>query len=246
MSIIGFASAKHSPGVTTSVLALGLAIAEQRSVLAFEADPSGGDLGAMCGLTLERGLLSSLATMRNGASANLDSHVQRHGPLNVLVGPSSISQMENVLQATGRSALEAATSSFDETLVDFGRLTASPPNLLSLCERLILVVRPTLMSVEHARSRLSDLGSETNVQLLVVGSQPYGPTEVAEALGRPLLGHLPLSPRDVELLTNNPKSKSAPRSGLMRAARTIADRLQTSSKATRRFAPNRKAQQVAS
>ena len=44
MSVFAFGSARHSPGVTTSLLALAAAWPADRQVLVIEADPAGGDL----------------------------------------------------------------------------------------------------------------------------------------------------------------------------------------------------------
>lgn len=230
MTTIGLVSAKHSPGVTTSALAIGSAIAEQTNALLVEMDPAGGDLAASCGLSVDRGLLSTLTTMRNAAgTGEIQSHLQRHANLDILVGPMSPTQMDNAIRSTGAAVLQTAQANFEVTLVDFGRVdfdsTSPTVSLLEMCDRIVIALRPTLGDVEHVRARLATVPSNVDAELLIVGSAPYTATEVIAAIGCPLFGQLPYNERDVELLNSKPDSKAARRTSLMRAARQIAVRI---------------------
>ncbi len=86
MSVIAIASAKGSPGVTTTALAL--AAVWPRRVLVAECDPVGGDLSYWFGQPATPGLLTLGSAARRGLSpAELWRHTQViSGSLPVLLG----------------------------------------------------------------------------------------------------------------------------------------------------------------
>lgn len=100
--LIAFASAKGSPGVTTTVNALG-AIWPHDVVVA-DFDPAGGDLALRHRdpegepLDPERGLLSLAAAARRGvAEAHLAEHLQTaDGGLDVLAGVTRPEQLTGI------------------------------------------------------------------------------------------------------------------------------------------------------
>jgi MinD-like ATPase involved in chromosome partitioning or flagellar assembly len=234
VTVIGFCSAKHSPGVTTSALALLTALGPEG--LLIEADPAGGDLAPTLQLSTEVGLLSAHAAMRNGNRASLTDHLQLHQGRQLLIGPTDPNQMTNVLSRTGIALVELASEIADTVLVDLGRLPHQGVHpLVNHVDQMVVVLRPTLNAVDHLRNRLGDLPDST--QILVVGSTPYKPVEVAEALNRSLNGVLPMSQRDVELLIDRPSSKAYDRSALAKssaiAAQTLVNTLSSNTQADR-------------
>jgi hypothetical protein len=222
VTVIGFCSVKHSPGTTTSVLALLTAFGSDALLL--EADLAGGDLAPTLQLSTEIGNLSALAAMRNGNRTALTNHVQDHQGRKMLVGPTDPTQMVNVLHHSGTALVDAARMNVQTVLVDLGRLPHSGEHpLVNHLDQLVVVLRPTLNAVDHLRNRLDNLPDST--QLLVVGSMPYQPTEIASVLNRSLNGVLPASQRDVELLIDRPTSRAYARSALARSSAQIVEAL---------------------
>ena len=229
MTTIAFVSAKHSPGVTTSAAVIGLALSEHTPTALVELDSAGGDLAAYCGLNTSRGVLSSIGLLRDSEARSTEDHVQTFGGLDVLVGPMSASQMRSASDLVSDALLTATQSAFDVALVDLGRVTDQPADqtitLLSRAKTIVVVLRPSLAEVEYVRALLPNLRKLARTLLLVVGTTPYSPTEVSRTLDCPLLGSLPFSERDVELVLDKPNSKAAQRTALMRQARVCATEL---------------------
>jgi Flp pilus assembly CpaE family ATPase len=230
VTTIGFLSAKHSPGTTIGALSIGIALTEFSRATLIELDPAGGDLAAYCRLNVERGLLSAVSMTRSEDDTNdFERHLQQHGGLNLMTAPMSPGQMRSVGIAATPAAIAASSKWSDVTLIDFGRLPTDDPNFiqqLAACDQIVLVLRPALADVEHVRTRLPSLRRITSPRLLVIGSTPYSPVEIATTLECDLLGALPFSPSEVELLCERPDEKATRRSALMRAARQCAITLQ--------------------
>ena len=216
MALIALASAKGSPGVTTTALAFTFSWAA-RTVLA-ECDPAGGSVlaGYLQGqVDAGRGLMPlAVAELRHsGAADRLDQEFwdqlvdlappQRQRLL--LPGLSDPAQSGTLAPLWNRFAgffarLEYAEPSFD-VVVDCGRLAApaTPWPLLWAADAVLLVVRPTLPSVSAAVPTLAALRSQLNertaslssLALLLVGTGPYAPREVASQLEAPVIGVLP-------------------------------------------------------
>src|SRR4029450_4811377 len=64
MAYVAFASAKASPGVTTTITALAATWPRDRDLLVAELDPAGGDLGVRFDLATEPGLVTPAAAGR--------------------------------------------------------------------------------------------------------------------------------------------------------------------------------------
>src|SRR5512144_146310 len=250
MTVVAFASAKGSPGVTTSALAV--AAVWGRPVLLAECDPAGGDLlaGYLQG-RVERGaglLEVAIAARRGLAPADVLSRALRlddSGFLALLPGLSGATPAGALTDAWPRladafAALGAGEGPVD-VLADCGRLAAPhrPSDVLARADRVVLVVRPTLPQVQHARAQVAALrrdpmgGTEDPaLGVLVVGERPYPPSEVAAALDLPLLGALPHDPPAAAVLSGQAvRGRRFDRSPLIRAARQAADRLQQSATA---------------
>ncbi len=228
MALVLLASAKGSPGVST--LAVLLARAWPGPALVVEADPAGGDLGARLGLAGEPNLLSLAIGARSGLEpGRVWDHAQaltggrRSGGTGagVVVGP--------VGSAGGRSlrpawaALVTLLAAVPDTvIVDAGRASAGEPpfeEVAALATVSVLVCRADLASTSHARALARSWPAGPRPVLVMVGSAPYHPSEVATAVGLELLGALPCDRQAAEAALAGQWSPGA------RALRRGAERL---------------------
>jgi MinD-like ATPase involved in chromosome partitioning or flagellar assembly len=205
MTIFAIGSLHGSPGATT--LALGLAAAWPTAVgrdrLVVEADPDGGVLAARFGsLRADRtlaDLAASLTVRRSFTADRLFEHTRTVGEtMPVLVAPPSADETHRALHTAGEMLAAGLASAGDlDALVDVGRITARSP-AAPLARRAVvtvLVVRPTFEEVASLTARVGELRrTGIDPSLVVVGSRPYEPHEVADAAGLPLLGVIPEDP----------------------------------------------------
>src|ERR671918_2515995 len=89
MAYVAFASAKASPGVTTTVAALAATWPAERDLVVAELDPSGGDLAVRFDLAAEPGLVSLAAAGRR--ELDRSTFVAHTQPLPVAAGPDATS-----------------------------------------------------------------------------------------------------------------------------------------------------------
>lgn len=233
MSVFAFASARHSPGVTTSVLALAAAWPAERPVLVVEADSAGGDLICYFRLLVEPNLLSLAAA---GRSAVTEGDVWEHAQqlpggsaVAAVVAPVNPKQVGAALATLSGAGLADVLAALDaDVLVDAGRLDPDSPalGLFSGAEARVLVGRPTLNQADHLQLRgalLAALGV-TPLHLLVVGEGRWSPVELARSMGGPtLLGALPCDASGAEAVTGQGRGpRGLRRSALWRSARGIA------------------------
>jgi hypothetical protein len=230
MSLLALAAAKASPGVTTTAVALAATWPVERRVLLMEADAGGGDLAAWFGLAVEPGLVS-LATARRSTDRSLEGHAQPlPGGLPVLPGPPGAEQATaalGLLPAELLAGLDGLEGT--DVLADLGRLDPASPALpLAQAARLlVLVARPTLAELQHLAHRLAALREVCRaLGVVLVGDGPYAPAEVAHTLGVEMVGTLPWDRHGAGLLAGGSAGMAAlRRTGLVRAARTLADDL---------------------
>jgi hypothetical protein len=236
--LIGMVSAKGSPGVTTSALAL--ASAWPRTALLVEADPFGGDVRA--GLAAGQwppaaGLAEAVADLR---SMNLDEALtlRVHQPAPwappVLAGLGCVGQAGAL--PWGRIGAELGRVRGADVIADCGRYLPADGVLALLreCGLVVLVTGSSLRAVRSA-ARLSPLlGRDLAVQaghprvsvLVVAPGDPYPGPEIARACELPLLGELPDDPRAARVWSDgDPHWRRFGRSSLQRAARRVADRI---------------------
>jgi MinD-like ATPase involved in chromosome partitioning or flagellar assembly len=242
VALIALASAKGSPGVTTTALAL--AAVWPRAVLLAECDPAGGDIAA--GFLRAQAEPSStlldvaLAARRGLSPGDLLSHCLRLSTddrLALLPGVSDPAQVASTslawrqVAATFRALSETHAR---DVLADCGRLSArgSLVELLARCDLIVIVLRPRLHQVHQARRHvemlrrdLSQAGEDGKERfgLLLVGDGPYSRGEVGTALGMPVLGVLPTDNRAAAVFSDGAaRGRWLDRSPLVRAARRIA------------------------
>ncbi len=240
MPIQIFGSAKGSPGVTTTVLALAARWPEHREPFLIEADPSGGDIvarlasleGDAAGLRDTPSTVQLAAASRSGLSATtLMQHAQRLPGLSevrALVSPASAfastTALSELVNADIAGHLAALTN--QDILVDVGTLHPTSPMLtvVRTARRLTVVARPTLESILHTRELVTALLSmSVRCDVLVIGDRPYSPFDVAEATGAELVGALPFDPIGAAALAGEARSaKILGRSRLIRAAAMVA------------------------
>jgi hypothetical protein len=237
VGVIAFASAKSSPGVTTTIAALAATWPVERELHIAELDAAGGDLVVRFELAPEPGLVTLAATGRRDLSP--ETYLAHTQPLpsptgsdrparRVLVGPVAPDQASAALGAL-RGALPKVLAAVEaDVLVDCGRLdTWSPAFEFAMqADLLVVVTRPILSEIHHLAARLTSVKARA-VSLLTVGDQPYGVGDVAPVVGATPLGTIPSDVRAAAALTlGHPHAlRVLRRSRLLRDARSVAEGL---------------------
>lgn len=234
--ILGLASAKHAPGVTTTALALALAKSGDGPVTLVEADPAGGDLAARLGLQSSRGLVGLAAAARRECSAELvDAHLQPvDSSVSVLVAPPWASRAAAALDVVASPLATALVEEGAEAVCDLGRLDQHSPALplARQADLLVLVARPTVAELAHVVTRapeLAELGPPLG--LVLVGSAAawqrsrYPAEAVAEELREvvDVLGAVAFDRGGAQLLERGELGRRAARSALVSSARALAE-----------------------
>lgn len=234
MTVIALGSAKASPGVTTTMLALAAAWPPNRALLLVEADCDGGVLAARSGLRLEPGLTTLAAAARR--TLDTDELVRQAqtlpGGLPVLLGPADPDEARRAWEmAGGRLAAAMAGLTDRDVLVDCGRLRRESPSLplVEQADVVVVVARPRLDELQHLAPRLRALqAARRRTVLLLVGDRPYPPKEVASAMGVPMVGVIADDARAASVLTGRGGGEARlRRSLLIRSAREVIDPLLT-------------------
>jgi hypothetical protein len=243
MAYIAFASAKASPGVTTTIAAMAATWPDGRDLVVAELDPAGGDLAVRLDLAAEPGLVSLAAAGRRELErSTFLAHTQplpfsaggpdtqpdgdgHAGVRRVLVGPVAADQAGAALAAL-RGALPGVLSSLDaDVLVDCGRLDAASAahDVAIEADLLVMVARPVVAEVHHLAARLTTLRPRA-LSVLLVGERPYTVSEVADAVGAQPLGAVPADGRAaMALISGHPGGvRGLRRSRLLREAREVA------------------------
>jgi MinD-like ATPase involved in chromosome partitioning or flagellar assembly len=233
--LISFVSAKGSPGVTTTALALGAQW--PRTCVVVDVDPFGGDLLPGIGRgtwPADASIVDLVAAARSmPVEAALRQRVVRpaeHGPL-ALAGFGGLGQATNV-PWDGIAAGLAQIADAD-VLADCGRHTVlgGVEALLARSDVVVLVSGSSLPAV-RAVSRLVPVLRETlrvgpgdqRLALLVVDpDEPYGSPEIAQACDLPLLGEVPFDARAAAVWSAGaPAGRWLSRSPLQREAHRLA------------------------
>jgi MinD-like ATPase involved in chromosome partitioning or flagellar assembly len=234
---IAFASAKSSPGVTTTITALAASWPAERDLHIVEVDPAGGDLVVRFEMAPEPGLVTLAATGRRDLSRDtylahtqaLPSDVGADGPIRrILLAPVAADHASAALGAL-RGGLPKVLASLDaDVLVDCGRLDPYSPafEFATQADLLVVVARPILSEIHHLASRLPTISARAT-SLLVIGDKPYGVSDVATVVGATPLGTIPVDERAAQALTlGHPHGlRILRRSRLLRDARSVAEGL---------------------
>lgn len=179
MTVIALASAKGSPGVSTTAAAL--AACWPAPVVLADVDPAGGDVmwrnrTAHGGpLDPDRGLLSLGAAVRRGAAqADLAEHLQQTAMgVDVLVGLASPDQLAGLGAAWGQLPAVFGQHRTD-VLVDCGRVVpgSSAMPVFAGADVVAFVTRTDISGTAHLRERLRTLRS--SLGLGGPGGKPVG------------------------------------------------------------------------
>jgi len=214
--LIAVCSAKGSPGVTTSALALAMGW-PQRVILA-ECDPAGGDVLAGYGQgqtrTGSQGLIDLMAAARNGAAElELWTHLVTLDPERRAFVLPGLADARTARAIDWPRLVALLTGSGADVLADCGRLYAehAPRAVLYAADLVLLACRGTLRSVRSAQSAAADLTAELGTRgtgaaalgvLLIDPGAPFGAVEVEKALGVPVVTTLPADPRTAAVLSD--------------------------------------------
>ena len=250
MGLLAVASAKGSPGATTTALLLGALW--PRPVIVAECDPHGGDvatrLPAADGGVLdpERGMLSLAAAGRKSLHADLVlQHTQQVlGGLEVLAGVRTPEQSAGISSQWGQLGPVLATLKGYDVIADCGRIGAATPQnvMLAAASDLVMVCDTSPSSVVHLRERVLALQSQlrpgsssgTRVHVAVVADprrmQPV--REIKDAMDRASaevteVFHLAWDPKGAGFfngrIEGRPDRTALVKSGLPVAGRLSAD-----------------------
>ena len=229
MGVVALGSVR-SCAVTTLSAALAATWPDRRRVLLVEADPAGGTLAARAGWPEEPGLVSLAAAARRGGDPQMiwEHCQQMAGGRAVLAGPAPAEEAASALGMLG-PLLSRLGELDSDVVVDCGRLDPGSAALALWegAERSVLVARPRIADLQAVATWLERRPvPPSRLGLVVVGDGPYPDEEIADALGAEILSHVAWDPRAAEVLlsaaASSRKLRVAP---LVRAARTLADRL---------------------
>lgn len=236
--LVGLVSAKGSPGVTTSALAL--AAAWPRPALMVEADPFGGDVRAGLGggeWPAGAGLAEAVVDLR---SISLDEALNRRVFRPASWAPPVLAGLGCVGQATtlpwSRLGSALAKLSGADVVADCGRFAVADgiTGLLRACDALVLVTGSSLREVRAAARVAALLSEELDVRpgdrrvsvLVVAAGDPYPGPEIAIVCGVPLVGELPDDPRAAAVWSDGEQPwRGWRRSALQREVHRVAARL---------------------
>lgn len=252
MPLICLVSAKGSPGVTTTALALATTWPAQRRLLA-EFDPSGGDLGMRLGLPAGGGLAGLAAAARRPQTRRSlwpFAH-ELAGGLHVLPAPPGGEQASACLRtlAAGgvlRQLAADAAAAQAVVIADCGRLDPAGPTGQAgvLAGAVLAVARPYLSDLTHLAGRLEAISQQATLAgLVLVGGGPptagpaYPAREIARALNVAVLASLPADPRGVSALhAGRGQPARGRRLPLACAARALAEHLDPAQQAASEMA----------
>lgn len=230
MSLFVLASAKASPGVTTTALALAATWPVDRQVQVVEADADGGTLAARLSLPSEPGLATLAVSSRRSLTCDdLAAHRQQPAgsDVEVVVAPPSAEQARRALALAVEPLAQVLVDLPDtDTFVDVGRLRpgGEVEPLLRTADAVLVVCRPRVDEVQHLPARLRALRPTlARVGLLLVGDRPYPPAEVAAALDTEVVAVLADDRRAAHALVGADGARHLRRSPLLRSVRDAGE-----------------------
>lgn len=245
VALFALVSAKGSPGVTTTALALTLTW--PRPVVLAECDPAGGDVlagffgGSVPATRSVLGVANALDRQGTADMAAtlvaLDGSDQRW----VLPGiadagqAAALSPRWSILaDAFGQLTLHGNVV---DVIADCGRLGSAyaPVPLLRAADTVVLLLRSSLRSVQAVSGWVGKLrddlaahgrGADRLATVLVGEGRPYAQTDIARYLDLPSPVAVPWDPRAAAVLSDGTGSgRGLGRSVLLRGARSVGARL---------------------
>ena len=230
--LIALVSAKGSPGVTTTCLALAASMSDAGAFLV-ESDPAGGDIECWCGPLGEPGLLGVATDLaREAAPEQIETHATEVVPgVRVVVAPTTEAAATATVVPIVDRLGPALASLGTPVLLDCGRWSPAhrAASQIAAASLVAAVCRPTLDSVEHTRGLVDAMRRVNRAVAVVVvgGSRPYGAYEIGSSIGAPVAGVLPWDARGVVALIESGVSRAWARSELSVASRNLAGSLET-------------------
>ena len=229
MTIVGFASVKGAPGVTTLACLVGATWPVQRKVVVVEGDPSGGDLAARFQLSSRDGWPSFIATVRRaGASIDFESHLQQlPGGLDVLVGTKGLEGDEGIRSIDALFCCVDTSPDGDwDVLVDLGRfIPRGSAGWMEHADCLVLCARSDAASLVQVREKAPTILEQCHgrVWLAVVGSGSYSRPEIEQFTGLSVIGVCPFDQAAAAVATGQRSgSRRLHRSPLVSTTASIA------------------------
>jgi Flp pilus assembly CpaE family ATPase len=242
MTVVALASAKGSPGVTTTALALAWTWPQAfpgRRVLVVDADMAGGDIAAgylQGAVPPSAGLLGLAATRGVDLAEALWEQVlalDEDGTRLLLLGVNDPAQAHPLGGRWASLARVLANVNGKEpgvdVVVDLGRLgtVGEARALLHHADLALLVLRSSLTAIAAARPAIRRLREEraSGIGCLLIGErQPYDAGDVADVLGVPVLATIAHDPVSAAVFsTGAPAGWRFARSPLLRSVRAAAE-----------------------
>jgi hypothetical protein len=247
MGLIAVASAKGSPGATTTALLFGALW--PRPVIVAECDPHGGDVAARLPavdggvIDPDRGLLSLGAAGRKLLRPELvPEHTQRiSGGLDVLVGVRMPEQSAGLAQQWGQlGPIFGGIPGYD-VIADAGRLGAATPQnvMLPSATDLVMVCNSQPSNVVHLRERVLALqpslrpestnGTRIHIAVVADPKRRQAVREIGEAMRRAAASvvevyHLADDPKGAGFFTGDSAGRPD-RTALVKSALPVVARL---------------------
>jgi len=231
--VVAVCSAAGTVTSTTCGLSLASSMPSGQPVLFAECDPSGGDLAAWADLRETPGWSTAVAG-GDRSWTGLRAHFQEMpSGLSVLCAPTQARTARPVVrESAARFGSLLGSMSDVTTVADCGRVGSELPAWLAPASLVLLLVRQTPTSAGATVARVDRTAevmdklaasSERRVGLVVVGSHPYDPQQLVDAIGGELFGVLPEDPIGAGLAAGAwTVGRGASRSPLARAARELA------------------------
>ena len=223
--VVGVTGGSGGAGATTFACALGQVAARAGRAVVVDADPLGPGIDRVLGLEDRHGVRWDglcQTTGRLSARALRESLPRREGlgALTWHAGPPGTLQAFAV-----REVLSAARRGHDLVVVDLPR-TADPvvDEVVSRCDRLLVVVVPTVAGVASAVRACARHPDPTSVRLVLRGSG-VEPPAVARATGIPVLARMADQRGLAEAIDLGLGPVRSRRSNLGRAATEVLDQL---------------------
>jgi hypothetical protein len=233
MGAVALFEAAGTSATTTTGFVLASTMPQGQPVLFAECDPSGGDLAAWAGLADTPGWATAVAGGDRSWNG-LRTHLQQlPSGLSVLTAPTRSRVARTVVrEAAARFGTLLGSINEVVTIADCGRVDGTDlPVWAGVASLVLLVVRQspaspgaTVARIDRAAETIGRLSSvAARVGVVVVGTRPYDPEELIDAVGGELFGVLAEDPIGAGLAAGAwTVGKGAARSALVRSARPIA------------------------
>ncbi|MEO3810771.1 hypothetical protein ABGB17_17355 [Sphaerisporangium sp. B11E5] len=222
MTVIGVASMKNSPGVTTFALALA-ATWPCGEVLLAELDAAGGELAGHFRLEPDPGVASLATELRRSQEPDvLGRHTQAlPRGLRVIAAPVRQDQAYAAISAMTATLPDVLKKLPPETTVvaDLGRLTGPSTELAARADHVLILTRPRLTELAHLQGLAEAV---PHAEIVLIGRGTYPANEVTEAVGLRIRAHIAHDPGARAFLEGRRQ-----RTRVVRAARRLATTLST-------------------